>query len=58
MCVAFGGGRLTAGPVAMTVGGAVVRVGDDVVRFAPPLSTVRSSTGKGLTNLEGGYVRL
>jgi len=44
VCVAFGGGRLTAGPVAMTVGGAVVRVKDDVVRFAPPLSTVRSST--------------
>lgn len=54
MCVAFGGGRLTAGPVAMTVGGAVVRVGDDVVRFAPPLFDGR----KGLTNLEGGYVRL
>lgn len=44
VCVAFGGGRLTAGPLAMTVGGAVVRVGNEVVRFAPPLSTVRSST--------------
>jgi hypothetical protein len=44
VCVAFGGGRLTAGPLAMTVGGAVIRVGDDVVRFAPPLSIVRSST--------------
>ncbi len=44
VCVAFGGGRLTAGPLAMTVGGAVVRVGDDVIRFAPPLSRVRSST--------------
>jgi hypothetical protein len=44
VCVAFGGGRLTAGPLAMTVGGAVVRVGDDVVRFAPPFSRVRSST--------------
>jgi hypothetical protein len=42
--VAFGGGRLTAGRLAMTVGGAIVRVGDDVIRFAPPLSTVRSST--------------
>jgi hypothetical protein len=28
----------------MTVGGAVVRVGDHVVRFAPPWSTVRTST--------------
>lgn len=44
VCVAFGGGRLTAGRLAMTVGGVVVRVGDDVLRFAPPLSTVRSST--------------
>ncbi len=44
VCVAFGGGRLTAGPLAMTVGGAVVRVDDRVVRFAPPLSRVRSST--------------
>jgi hypothetical protein len=30
VCVAFGGGRLTAGPLAITVGGVVVRVGDDV----------------------------
>jgi hypothetical protein len=44
VCVAFGGGRLTAGRLAMTVGGAVIRVGDDVVRFAPPMSSVRSST--------------
>ena len=44
VCVAFGGGRLTAGRLAITVGGAIVRVGDDVVRFAPPFSTVRSST--------------
>jgi hypothetical protein len=44
VCVAFGGGRLTAGPLAITVGGAVVRVGDAVIRFAPPLSTVRSET--------------
>ena len=44
VCVAFGGGRLTAGPFAINVGGAVIRVGDDVIRFAPPLSSVRSST--------------
>lgn len=44
VCVAFGGGRLTAGPLAITVGGAVVRVGDEVVRFAPPFSRVHSST--------------
>ena len=29
---------------AITVGGAVVRIGDEVLRFAPPLSSVRSST--------------
>lgn len=44
VCVAFGGGRLTAGPLAVNVGGAVVRVGDEVIRFAPPFSRVRSST--------------
>jgi hypothetical protein len=43
VCVAFGGGRLTAGPLAVTVGGAVIRVGNDVIRFAPPWSSVRSS---------------
>ena len=44
VCVAFGGGRLTAGPLAITVGGAVIRVGDTVIRFAPPFARVRSST--------------
>jgi hypothetical protein len=42
VCVAFGGGRLTMGPLAITVGGAVVRVGDDVLRFAPPFARVRT----------------
>jgi hypothetical protein len=42
VCVAFGGGRLTMGRLAMTVGGAVVRVGDDVVRFAPPFASVHT----------------
>jgi hypothetical protein len=41
--VAFGGGVLTAGRVAVTVGGAVVRVGNEVLRFAPPLSRVHST---------------
>ena len=44
VCVAFGGGRLTAGPLAITVGGAVIRVADKVIRFAPPFAIVRSST--------------
>lgn len=44
VCVAFTGGVLTAGPLAATVGGVVVRVGADVVRLTPPLSRVRSRT--------------
>lgn len=43
VCVAFSGGVLTAGPLSVTVGGVVVRVGADVVRLTPPLSRVRSS---------------
>ena len=43
VCVAFSGGVLTAGPVAMTVGGAIVRVGDDVLRLTPPAALVRST---------------
>lgn len=42
VCVAFGGGRLTAGPLAASVGGVVVRVGADVVRLAPPFSRVHT----------------
>lgn len=44
VCVAFGGGALTAGRVSASVSGAVVRVGAQVVRFAPPLSRVRCET--------------
>ena len=43
VCVAFSGGVLTAGPVAMTVGGVVVRLGDEVIRLTPPFALVRSS---------------
>jgi tocopherol cyclase len=44
VCVAFSGGVLTAGPLSATVGGVVVRVGDQVVRLTPPLARVRSRT--------------
>ncbi len=44
VCVAFTGGVLTAGPASATVGGAVLRVGDEVVRLTPPLARVRSET--------------
>jgi tocopherol cyclase len=44
VCVAFSGGVLTAGPVAATVGGVVVRVGAHVVRLTPPGARVRSWT--------------
>ena len=42
VCVAFSGGVLTAGPVAATVGGVVVRIGAHLIRLTPPWSRVRS----------------
>jgi len=42
VCVAFGGGHLRAGPIGTNVGGCVIRLGDRVVRFAPPTALVRS----------------
>lgn len=42
LCVAFGGGRLSAGPLGADVTGCVVRTREDVVRFAPPLARVRA----------------
>lgn len=44
VCVAFGGGLLTAGPLSANVGGLVVRIGAEVIRLTPPLSRVRSET--------------
>ncbi len=44
VCVAFGGGALTAGRWSASVSGAVVRVGAHVVRFAPPFARVRCET--------------
>ena len=44
VCVAFGGGLLTAGPFSAHVGGVVVRIGAKVIRFAPPLCRVHSET--------------
>ena len=41
VCVAFSGGHLALGPVGVKVSGLVVRVGDDVVRLAPPTAWVR-----------------
>ena len=43
VCVAFGGGLLTAGPLRAKVGGIVVRVGDEVIRMSPPFASVRST---------------
>lgn len=42
VCVAFSGGVLTAGPIAATVGGIVVRIGAQVIRLTPPSARVRS----------------
>lgn len=47
LCVAFGGGRLTAGPVGADLTGCVLRRGDRVIRFAPPTARVRTSIGDG-----------
>lgn len=47
VCVAFGGGRLTAGRIGHDVTGCVLRIGADVVRFAPPLSRVSASVRSG-----------
>jgi hypothetical protein len=47
VCVAFGGGRLAAGPVAASLTGGVLRWGSRVLRFAPPTSIVRTSIGDG-----------
>lgn len=46
-CVAFGGGRLRAGPIGVDVTGCVLRLGDRVVRFSPPFSSVRTLVGAG-----------
>lgn len=51
VCVAFGGGALRAGPVTGSVTGAVVRVGDRVLRFSPPGALVRASA-----SLDGWHV--
>jgi tocopherol cyclase len=45
LCVAFGGGHLTAGRLGVDIGGCVLRVGDEVVRFASPASVVRTALG-------------
>ena len=47
VCVAFGGGRLRAGPVALHVGGCVVRLGHRVLRFAPPTALVQATVADG-----------
>jgi tocopherol cyclase len=44
VCVAFTGGVLTAGPLSATVGGVVVRIGEEVLRLTPPFAVVRSHT--------------
>ena len=43
LCVAFGGGRLTAGPVGADVTGCVIRSSDRVLRFSPPASHVSAA---------------
>ena len=57
VCVAFSGGKLALGPVAADVSGIVVRVGDEWLRLAPPLSLVRAEVGDGSWRLRGRGVR-
>lgn len=47
LCVALGGGRLRAGPIGVGVTGCVLRLGDQVIRFSPPFSFVRTQIGAG-----------
>lgn len=43
VCVAFGGGLLTAGRLRANVGGIVVRIGPDVIRMTPPFARINSA---------------
>jgi len=47
VCVVFTGGVLEMGPASKTVGGVVVRIGTQVLRWTPPFSVVRSSAADG-----------
>jgi hypothetical protein len=42
-CVAFAGGEVRIGPLALTPTAVVVRLGDRLLRFGPPFARVRSS---------------
>lgn len=61
VCLAFSGGHLALGPLGVDVSGVVVRVGDDIVRLAPPLALVRSGhnpgVGGGRWHLRGRNLR-
>jgi tocopherol cyclase len=46
VCVAFGGGRVGMGPLGVDLTAAVLRLGDDVVRFSPPIGWVRASAAR------------
>lgn len=47
VCVVFTGGVLELGPLHKRVGGVVVRIGNQVLRWTPPFSVVRSSAADG-----------
>jgi hypothetical protein len=47
VCVAFAGGLLERGPLRASATAIVVRLGDQVVRLAPPTAIVRSEAGDG-----------
>ncbi len=57
MCVAFSGGKLSLGPVAKDVSGIVVRIGDEWLRLAPPISRIKADIGDGTWALRGRGLR-
>lgn len=52
VAVAFGGGRLTAGPAGVDITGLVCRIDDRVLRLAPPLALVRA-----VVDADGWHIR-
>ena len=52
-CVAFAGGDVRVGPVALGPTAIVVRLGDDLLRLAPPFAVVRSGGNQRSWNLRG-----
>jgi hypothetical protein len=55
LSVAFGGGRLSGGPLATDVTGIVCAVDDRIVRMAPPFARVSCEVGDGTWDVRGRW---